>query len=111
LAACLVFSSRIRKEFIRFVLNDSAKAIDSDEVDVVIQETIKGGYIDLVLRQRGTFVIAVEVKVRSPENCNHHRSQLLRYQEWLNQQTEELDRFLFTLVRNEDTTFHRRMER
>jgi hypothetical protein len=106
LAACLVFSSRIRNEFIRFLLNEAVKADDSRALDVVTQETIRGGYIDLVLRQTKNFVIALEVKVRSPENCDHHRNQLLRYTEWLNQQTEEPHRFLFTLVRNKDARFH-----
>jgi len=106
LAACLVFSSKIRNEFIRFLLNEAVKADDSRDLDVVTQETIRGGYIDLVLRQTKNFVIALEVKVRSPENCDHHRNQLLRYKEWLNQQTEEPHRFLFTLVRNKDARFH-----
>ena len=104
LAACLVFGSKIRKEFIRFLLKDAA-AVEPVQVDVVTQQTIKGGYIDLVVRQNGNFVIAVEVKVRSPENCDHHRNQLQNYKKWLDEQ-EEPHRFLFTLVRNEDNTFH-----
>lgn len=106
LAACLIFSSRIRKEFIRFVLDDAAKVSDSEEVDVATQETIEGGYIDLVLRQKGNLVMAVEVKVKSPENCTHHQNQLRNYKKWLDQQEEEPHHFLFTLVRNEDKSFH-----
>jgi hypothetical protein len=106
LAACLVFSSRIRKEFIRFVLNDPSKGFDSEEVDVVTQQTIEGGYIDLVLRQKGNLVMAVEVKVKSPENCDHHRNQLQNYKKWLDQQEGEPHHFLFTLVRNGDKRFH-----
>ena len=102
LAACLVFSSKIRKKFTRFLLNGGAKSVDRGEIDVVTQEAIKGGYIDLVLRQPKNFVIAVEVKVKSREDG----AQLLRYKAWLDKQTEEPHRFLFTLVRNEDTTFH-----
>jgi PD-(D/E)XK nuclease superfamily len=100
LAACLVFSSNIRNEFIRFLLNDAAKGVHPGEVDVLTQEPIKGGYIDLVLRQPKNFVIAVEVKVKSREDGD----QLLKYRKWLDRQTEEP--FLFTLVRNEDTAFH-----
>jgi hypothetical protein len=111
LAACLVFSSKIRSRFVQFMLNDAAEVVDCHAVDIATQETVRGdytdlGYIDLVLRQRGVFVMAVEVKVRSPENCKHHQSQLLKYKEWLNQQMEEPRRFLFTLVRNADTAFH-----
>lgn len=108
LAACLVFSSRLRDAFIRFLLNGERAGFTSADTEVVTQQTIEGGYIDLVLRQKGNLVMAVEVKVKSPENCDHHRNQLLRYKEWLNEQTEEPHRFLFTLVRNEDTTFHPR---
>lgn len=115
LAACLVFSSKLRDAFIQFLLNaERGKDFGSTDSEVLTQERIEGGpiesveqgYIDLVLRQPGTFVIAVEVKVRSPENCKHHQNQLLRYKAWLDEQTKEPRRFLFTLVRNEDKTFH-----
>jgi hypothetical protein len=50
--------------------------------------------------------MAVEVKVKSPENCNHHRNQLQNYKKWLDQQEGEPHHFLFTLVRSEDNRFH-----
>ncbi len=111
LAACLVFSSRLRDAFIRFLLNGERTRFTSTDAEVVTQqriegETIEEGYIDLVLRQRGNLVIAVEVKVKSPEKCDHHRNQLQNYKRWLDEQKEERDHFLFTLVRNEDMTFH-----
>ena len=103
LAACLVFSPRIRSAFIKF-LSSKIKVDSASEADVVTQQTIEGGgYIDLVLEQQEKFVIAVEVKVKSPENCPHHREQLQKYRDWLGNKP---DRFLFTLVRNKDETFH-----
>jgi hypothetical protein len=106
LAACLVFSSRLRNAFIRFLLNGDRTGFTSADTEVVTQQTIEGGYIDLVLRQKGNLVMAVEVKVKSPENCDHHRHQLQNYKKWLDQQEGEPHHLLFTLVRNEDGRFH-----
>jgi len=88
------------------LLNIKTKDFNSSELEVVTQYAIEhGGYVDLVLRQEGKFVIAVEVKVRSPESCEHHRQQLQDYSKWLAAQNEPA-RYLFTLVRNEDNAFH-----
>ena len=105
LAARLVFSSRLRNAFIRLLLPEERKGFNSADTEVATQQTIEGGYIDLVVRQNRNLVIAVEVKVKSPENCNHHRNQLCKYKKWLDEQ-EETHRHLFSLVRNEDKTFH-----
>ncbi len=103
LAACLVFSSKIRDAFIRFWLNDAVT--NTDLVEVVTQLRIEGGgCIDLLLRRGEEFLLVVEVKVRSRENCDHHREQLRKYRDWLNKQGAATSR-LFTLVRNEDRSF------
>ena len=105
LAACLVFSLKIREEFLQFLLNGAIKTSDLAEIEVVTQQAIEGGgYIDLLLRQPGKLLLAVEVKVKSPENCDHHRKQLRNYRTWLNKQNQA-DAQLFTLVRNEDNCF------
>jgi hypothetical protein len=105
LAACLVFSPKVRSAFIAFLAGDEAQHFKSPDPDVETQcLTETGEYVDLVLRRQGEFVIAVEIKVRSPENCDHHRNQLRAYRKWLDEQ-EEPQRRLFTLVRNPDNTF------
>jgi hypothetical protein len=102
LAACLVFSLQIRIEFIKF-LSGEIKIDAASEVEVVTQQTVDGGgYIDLVLQQPGKFVVAIEVKVKSAENCSHHRQQLQNYKRWLG---KESNGFLFTLVRDKDKSF------
>jgi hypothetical protein len=103
LAACLVFSSKIRRAVIEYLLGDDKTAVDSSEFEVITQEPIEDGYIDLLLYQNGKFVIAVELKVNSPEDCDHHRKQLRNYRKWLDKR-EPVVR-LFTLVRNEDDAF------
>ena len=107
LAACLVFSPRIRASFIRFLfglvqqlpfeLGQESKA------EVLTQLTIEDGWIDLVLRQERDFAIAVEVKVSAPENC-FHRDQLAKYRKWLNKENQNHG-YLFTLVKNPDSLF------
>jgi hypothetical protein len=105
LAACLVLSSKIRAAFIQFLLDSPMRTFDLADVEVVTQKAIEGGgYIDLLLQQQGKFVVALEVKVRSAENCDHHQRQLQRYKKWLDEQNEA-DGHLFTLVRNQDNTF------
>jgi len=104
LAACLVFSPRICHAFIEFLLNEESKNFDASEIEVETQVSVGGGYIDLVLRQESKFIIAVEVKVKSPENCVHHQTQLQNYRQWLDMQNEPR-KLLFTLVRNEDNGF------
>ena len=106
LASCLVFSPRIRGEFVRFLLNGKSLPFEPAGVDVTTQYRIEsGGYIDLILRQDLKLVIAIEVKVKSLENCPHHIKQLCDYNKWLNSQSETGKR-LFTLVRNGDPDFN-----
>ncbi len=107
LAACLVFSSKIRGAFIHFLFGGEPKIEigDTSKVEVVTQLFIEsGGYIDLVLNEVGKFNVAVEVKVRSPEDCSHHREQLEKYREWLDNENKS-NAYLFTLVRNPEGTF------
>ncbi len=107
LAACLVFSLRIRQEFIKFLFRGDKpfETGGSSEVEIVTQEWIgDGGYVDLVLRKPNVFTIAVEVKVKSPENCDHHRNQLQNYGTWLKKEGDGYTR-LFTLVRDPDKDF------
>lgn len=103
LAACLVFSSKIREAFLEYLLRDDRLVFDSSECEVVTQEPIESGWVDLVLEQRGKFVVAVEVKIKSPEDCDHHRNQLQNYSKWLDKR-EPFVRLL-TLVRNENRAF------
>ena len=103
LAACLMLSSKVRRVVIEYLVGDDRVAVESSELEVATQEPIEDGYVDLVLQQNGRFVIAVEVKVNSPEDCDHHRNQLRNYKKWLDKR-EPVGR-LFTLVRNEDDAF------
>jgi hypothetical protein len=108
LAACLVFSPRLRRAFIDFLSGGDGKLEigDESEIDVATQREIEGGgYVDLVLDQPGKFTVAVEVKVKSPENCEHHRDQLKRYRTWLRAENQS-NGYLFTLVRNPDRSFN-----
>ena len=69
LAACLVFSSRLRREFIDFLLGGKEKVEVGDEskIEVETQRPIEqGGYIDLVLESPEKFTVVVEVKVKAP---------------------------------------------
>ena len=101
LAACLVFSPKIRVDFIKF-LSGEIRIGTASQVEVVTQQTVDGvGYIDLVLQQPGKFVVAIEVKVKSPED-QRHRQQLEKYKRWLG---KESNGFLFTLVRDKDKSF------
>lgn len=106
LAACLVFSPRIRASFIEFLFGGAPpfKLHEESSAEVITQYGIEDGYIDLVLREEGVFVIALEIKVRSPENNSHHRDQLKRYGAWLSTETRQ-NGFLFTLVKNPDSAF------
>lgn len=104
LAACLVFSPRFRDVFFDFLLNSKSKGFETSNIEVETQVSIGSGYIDLVLRQESKFVIAVEIKVKSPENCDHHRRQLQNYRHWLDEQSET-EKLLFTLVQNGDNDF------
>jgi hypothetical protein len=105
LAACLVFSTRIRRAFVDFLLGEQVHPqIDASRVEADTQEHIDGGYMDLLLVQPGRFIAVVEVKVKSPEDCAHHREQLEKYRKWLDDQSEP-DKYLFTLVRNPNKAF------
>jgi len=104
LAACLVLSSKIRAAFIQFLLASPIRTFDLADVEVVTQKAIEGGgYIDLLLKQEGKFLTALEVKVRSAEN-DHHQRQLQRYKNWLDGESETV-KHLFTLVRHPNDTF------
>ena len=98
-----MLSSKVRRVVIEYLVGDDRVAVESSELEVATQEPIEDGYVDLVLQQNGRFVIAVEVKVNSPEDCDHHRNQLRNYKKWLDKR-EPVGR-LFTLVRNEDDAF------
>ncbi len=106
LAACLVFSARIRTAFIRFLLGDDNSEVYSSGTEVITQLSIEsdngstGGYIDLVLQNDTKFVIAVEVKVKAREDGE----QIRKYSEWLDKQHTD-ETYLFTLVRNADKAF------
>jgi len=76
----------------------------TSRIEVITQQTITGGYIDMVLRYQNDFVAAIEVKVKSPENCQHHREQLENYKNWLDGESKT-NNHLFTLVRNPDIGF------
>jgi hypothetical protein len=103
LAACLVFSPRIRDTFINFLFRDAGNTNCSD-TEIETQAYLDTGRcIDLVLRKTGKFVVAVEVKVGSPED-RRHSEQLTCYRKWLNAQGEPVKR-LFTLVQNAKPDF------
>ena len=107
LAACMVFSERIRASFIEFLSGGELKlVVDApSEVEVVTQQsTESGGFIDLVLHQDGKLIVAVEVKVKCLED-DRHRSQLRNYRKWVDDHTGTKG-YLFTLVRNPDNAFH-----
>jgi hypothetical protein len=99
LAACLVFSEKMRVAFLNFLFG--REVVESaGTINVVTQQPIEGGYLDLVLQDPGKLVIAVEIKVGSPEDGD----QLTRYATWLKGQPE-LNRYLFTLVRSANRSF------
>ncbi len=104
LAACLVFSPNIRQSFIKF-LSDKIQIDPSAEIEVDTQKTIEGGFIDMLLQQQDKFLVAVEVKIKSPENCDHHRDQLKTYRNWLDAKNKSQG-YLFTLVRSRDKAFN-----
>ena len=68
LAACLVFSAKIREAFVKFLFDSEDPPISSyAEIEIITQEPIASGYIDLVLCRGSEFSLAVEVKVKSPD--------------------------------------------
>src|SRR5260221_13041492 len=85
LAACLVFSPKIRSAFVQVLCGEEVKikVADESKIEVITQQTIEGGYMDLILEQQGAFTVVLEVKVKAPENCQHHRNQLTAYRKWL----------------------------
>ena len=109
LAACLVFSEKIRKEFIRCLYSKSKCPLDKpsqirSQIEVITQERTDAGRVDLLIRKSGDYVLVVEVKVGDQED-ERHRRQLENYQKWLNDQKSEKEKRLFTLIRDPDPEF------
>jgi len=103
LAACLVFSEKLRRAFIDFLFasNKGYQNTAISRVDVDTQYPIQDGFIDLVLELPHTFVVAVEVKVKQREDAE----QLKKYRHWLDI-VGKSHGHLFTLVRSPDSAFH-----
>lgn len=104
LAACLVFSSKIRGAFIQFLFNEKINTPNSAEIEVITQHWIEGGgYIDLVMRQESGLVVVVEIKVKASED-ERHIQQIKAYKKWVWDEAKS-DGYLFTLVRKADAGF------
>jgi hypothetical protein len=105
LAACLVFSQALRKEFVRFLFGnkipDELGPLENCEIDVTTQENLgEFGCADLLLKSPG-FTTIIEVKVSEKED-QRHAEQLRNYWTWLENETNP---FLFTLVKDSDRSF------
>lgn len=96
LAACLVFSTRLRAEFLSFLFAGERQFApeEAEKYAVLTQiQTDLGGWVDLLIEHAGICSIVVEVKVNAPEDGN----QIKAYRDWLDK-TRTGDRHVFWLV-------------
>ncbi len=101
LAACLVFSENVRREFISFLFRDKIPFDETIAFDVLTQQETGGyGIVDLLLESGGLINIVVEVKVHAKEQG----SQIRDYRNWLDQ-TKMGRNFVFSLVQSPDLNF------
>jgi hypothetical protein len=105
LAACLVFSEAMRREFLRFLFGENLSApfdaVDAASFSVSTQEqTANGLWVDLLIEKEGEWSIVIEVKVKAPEKGE----QIKAYWEWLNQ-TRQGSYHVFSLVKKHDPNF------
>ena len=96
LAACLIFSGRLRAEFLSFLF-DGEKHFTPEEAEKYVVstqfQTDTGGWVDLLIEHPGICSIVVEVKVNAPEDGNQIRA----YRDWLDR-TRVGTRHVFWLV-------------
>jgi len=84
LGTCLLLSSNIKREFVRFLFDgdDKVDLADVETLDVSTQQQLGGyGIVDLLLEAPGTRNIVVEVKVEAEETG----PQIQKYRDWLEQ--------------------------
>ena len=97
LGTCLLLSSNIKREFVRFLFDgdDKVDLADVETLDVSTQQQLGGyGIVDLLLEAPGTRNIVVEVKVEAEETG----PQIQKYRDWL-EQTKKGEKYVFSLVK------------
>ncbi len=101
LAACLVFSTQLRADFLSFLFagekHFTAKEAERYVVSTQIQ-TDTGGWVDLLIEHAGVCSIIVEVKVNAPEDGN----QIKAYRGWL-ERNRTGHRHVFWLVQRQNS--------
>src|SRR6267378_5580676 len=104
LAACLVFSEKLRREFLNFLFAKSSPfdATDAAAYDVSTQQpTGDGNWVDLLIEKEGEVSIVVEVKVKDKERGD----QIQKYWEWLHRTRKGNHHYVFNLVKTHDPLF------
>ena len=83
LAACLVFSEKLRREFLNFLFDNNPpfNIGDAEAYEVSTQQpTDDGSWVDLLIEKECEVSIVVEVKVKAKESGD----QIRKYWNWLN---------------------------
>jgi hypothetical protein len=103
LAACLVLSEEMRREFLLFLFGETLPPFIQDVSNCEVstqQQTSKGQWVDLLIEQEGEWSLVVEVKVKASEDG----LQVESYLKWLRETRAGIPH-VFTLVKNHDPTF------
>jgi hypothetical protein len=105
LAACLRLSLSLRSAFLRLCHNGTLPLDELliPDVDVVTQEPLGSGVLDLYLSMPKRYHLGIEVKVAARED-DRHRDQAIAYSQWLQQQ--EPPGTLLSLVKTRDPQFN-----
>jgi hypothetical protein len=104
LAACLVFSEKLRREFLDFLFdnNPSFDTADVSAYEVSTQQpTDDGEWVDLLIEKESEVSIVVEVKVKADE-CG---DQIRKYWDWLDRTKKGNANYVFSLVKNHNPKF------
>ena len=98
LAACLVFSVEMRREFLNFLFPERPDftIADAEAYEVSTQQqTTDGSWVDLFIERENEESVVVEVKVKAKE----YGPQIKKYVGWLNDEKKNNRRFVFHLVK------------
>jgi hypothetical protein len=104
LAACLVFSLEVRREFLNFLFDGNRHFEIEDAAAYTVstqQQTADGSWVDLLIEKESEESIVVELKVKAKEDG----AQIRKYAEWLKSTRKGNHHYVFNLVKNHDPAF------
>jgi hypothetical protein len=105
LAACLVFSLEVRREFLNFLFDGERRFENKDMLDYAVstqQQTADGDWVDLLIEKEGEESIVVEVKVEDGEDGE----QIESYVKWLKSTKKGTHQYVFHLVKKHNPAFN-----